>query len=176
MNKLLKLFHLFGLILFLGSIFNFLLISILTKDNSLENLVFARQIISKGTLFLTLPGMWLIAGTGAIMTLQSYDFIERRWLNLKHLIIVLVIMNAHFVIVPAAETALEIAENSLRQGVLLSDYERAYMRESIWSGINVILVIIAAVASLWKFEKKKKANSPHVSDGPLLSKRLAASR
>ncbi|MBL0337614.1 MAG: hypothetical protein IPP67_00060 [Rhodospirillaceae bacterium] len=74
--KSLKLFHYLGLILFLGSIFLYILISGLTSHSSLENLVFSRQIIRTGTLFLTIPGLGLVVLSGLIMTTKYYGFLN----------------------------------------------------------------------------------------------------
>ena len=149
--------------MFLGSILTFLVVSMLTKGSSLEYLVFARQIISTGVSSLTLPGMWLIVITGVFMTIRSYGFLKHRWLNLKHLLILVIVLNAHFVIVPAAGDALEIAKLSLAQGKLLPEYDSAYMRESIFGAINVLLIIISMIAGIWRFRKKVISNTEQTS-------------
>ena len=83
MMKYLKLFHYLGLVLFLGSIFVYILLSTITSHNSLENLVFTRQIIHTGTVFLTIPGLGLVLLSGLVMTGKYYGFGKHRWLNIK---------------------------------------------------------------------------------------------
>jgi hypothetical protein len=159
MSKTMKFVHYFGLILFLGSIFTYTLISTLTKNASLENLVFARQIISSGTIFLTLPGMFLILVAGIIITLKDFHFLRHRWLNIKHAIIVIIILNTFIFILPAEREALELAKASLAQGKLLSEYTSAYMKESIAGALNVLLVVVSIIVAIWRFEKKPATNN-----------------
>lgn len=59
-----KLVHFGGLVIFLGSILTFIVISALIEGASLENIAFGRKIIRTGTNVLTLPGMWALAITG----------------------------------------------------------------------------------------------------------------
>lgn len=149
----LKLAHFVGLVMFLGSIFTFTLISTLTQGASLENLVFGREIISAGTTVLTLPGMWLMAITGLLMTYRRYGF-RVRFSQLKLLLIGLIILNAYFFILPGEETATDLARRSLVQEQLLPEYGAAYMRESIFGAVNVVLTITAAVIGVWRIGSK----------------------
>jgi hypothetical protein len=149
----LRLAHFIGLVMFLGSIFTFTLISSLTQAASLENLVFGREVISAGTRVLTLPGMWLMAITGLLMTYRRYGF-SLRFSQLKLLLIGLIILNAYFFILPGEETATDLARRSLVQQQLLPEYDAAYMRESIFGAINVVLTIAAAVVGVWKIGGK----------------------
>lgn len=154
MNKILKFLHHLGVIMFLGSIFTYLLISILTKDGSLENLVFASRIIRSGSLFLTIPGMWLILITGIAMTIRGYGFFKFRWLNIKHLLITIIALNAHLIIVPATGDALKLATESLVEGKSLPDYHSAYIKESIFGALNILMIIVSMVAGIWRFRKQ----------------------
>lgn len=128
----LKLAHFGGLVIFLGSILTFIVISSLIEGASLENIAFGRKIISTGTNVLTLPGMWVLAITGVWMGYKRYG------------------LNAYFFILPAVNSATEIAVQSLAQGQLLPEYKAAYMRETIFGAVNVLLTIAAAVVGVWK--------------------------
>jgi hypothetical protein len=153
----LKLAHFGGLAIFLGSILTFIVISALIENASLENIAFGRKIISTGTSVLTLPGMWVLAISGIWMGYQRYGF-KQRFFQIKVLLISLVILNAYFFVVPAVNTATEIAIRSLAEGQLLSGYKAAYMRESMFGAVNVLLTVTAAVVGVWKIGTK---NSPH---------------
>ncbi len=150
----LKLAHFGGLVIFLGSILTFIVISALIEDASLENIAFGRKIISTGTNILTLPGMWVLAITGVWMGYKRYG-VKQRFFQLKLLLITLVVVNAHFVIAPAVTSATELAASSLAQGRLLPAYQAAYMRESIFGAINVLLTVAAAAVGVWKVGVKK---------------------
>lgn len=148
-NRLLKLAHFVGLIIFLGSIFTFIVISTLTKNASLENLAFGRSIISTGTLVLTLPGMWVLAVSGIFMGIRRYG-VKNRFVQIKFILITAIILNAYFFVVPAAQMASAIANRSLIIGHLLPGYADAYQRETLFGAINVLLTMTAAVVGVWK--------------------------
>lgn len=151
--RLLKLAHFGGLVTFLGSIFTFIVISALTRDASLENLAFGRTIISTGTNVLTLPGMWVLAITGIWMGYRQYG-LKNRFFQIKLLLAALIVVNAHFLVVPAAHAATGIATRSLAEGFLLPEYGAAYMRETLFGAANVLLAITAAVVGVWKIGGK----------------------
>jgi len=149
----LKLAHFVGLVIFLGSILTFVVISAFIEGASLENIAFGRKIISTGTNVLTLPGMWVLAITGVWMGYKRYG-LNQRFFQLKLLLITMVVINAYLFVVPAATSATEIAVRSLAQGQLLPDYKAAYMQESIFGAVNVLLTIAAAVIGIWKVGAK----------------------
>lgn len=158
MNKGAKFIHIIGLVLFLGSIFTYTLISTLTKNASLADIVFAREIISAGTTYLTLPGLFIIVLSGIISTIKEVRFLKHRWLNVKFAALVIILLNTFIFILPAANDALELAKASLAEGKLLSEYSAAYMQESIAGGVNVLLAIGSIISGIWKYEKKTKAD------------------
>lgn len=145
----LRLIHFGGLVVFLGSVLTFIVISALIEGASLENIAFGRRIISTGTNTLTLPGMWVLAITGIWMGYKRYG-LKKRFFQLKLLLITLVIINAYFFIVPAVTMATEIAIRSLAQGQLLPEYTAAYMQESIFGAVNVLLIVSASIIGVWK--------------------------
>lgn len=149
----LKLAHFGGLVIFLGSILTFIVISALIEGASLENIAFGRKIISAGTNALTLPGMWVLAITGTWMGYKRYG-VKQRLFQIKLLLITLVVINAYFFVVPAVTSATEIAVHSLAQGQILPEYKAAYMQESVFGAVNVLLTIAAAVVGIWKVGAK----------------------
>jgi len=144
MSNGLRLTHIAGMVIFLGSIFTFILISAFIETASLENISFGRQIISSGTKVLTIPGMFAIAISGLWLGYIRYGFRHRFFLT-KVLLISVIVINTIFFILPAVNSATEIAIKSLEQGVLLPEYKPAYMQESIFGAVNVFLAIVAAI-------------------------------
>ena len=144
MSKWLRLTHIAGLVIFLGSIFTFILISALIETASLENISFGRQIISKGTKVLTIPGMLTIAISGLWLGYIRYG-LRHRFFLIKAMLISVIVINTTFFILPAVNSATEIAIKSLAQGVLLPEYKPAYMQESIFGAVNVFIAIVAAI-------------------------------
>ena len=158
MLRALKLTHIVGLVIFLGSILTFVVISALIENASLENIAFGRRIISTGTSVLTLPGMWLIAVTGFCRGYLLYGW-QQRFFQIKLLLVTLIILNAYLFIVPAATSATEIAVRSLAEGQLLPEYKAAYMRETIFGAVNVLLALTAAVVGVWRVGVKDKTQA-----------------
>lgn len=76
--------------------------------------------------------------------------------GLKLFLTALIILNAYFFILPAEKAATELAQHSLAQGQFSLGYEAAYIRESIFGAINVILIIAAAVVGVWKFGVRRR--------------------
>ena len=151
--KGIKLAHFGGLVIFLGSILTFIVISALIEGASLENIAFGRKIISTGTQNLTFPGMWVLAITGVWMGYKRYG-LKQRFFQFKLLFIALIVVNAYVFIVPAVNSATEIAVQSLARGQLLPEYKAAYIQESIFGAVNVILTIAASIIGVWKIGVK----------------------
>lgn len=138
-----KLAHIGGLVIFLSSILSFIAFSVLIEGASLENIAFGRKIISTCTSTLTLPGMWIIAVTGVWMGHKRYGW-RARFSQRKLLLIILIVLNAYFLVVSAVTSATDIAISSLVQGQLLPEYQAAYMKESMFGALNALLTITAA--------------------------------
>lgn len=155
MIRVLKLFHFLGLVIFLGSILTFIIVSALIEGASLENIAFGRKIISTGTYALTLPGLWIIAVTGIWMGIKRYG-LKQRFFQIKFIIAVLIIINAYFFVVPGVSYATELALRSLIQGHLFPEYRSAYLRESLFGAVNVLLAVIAAIVGVWKIGLKNE--------------------
>ncbi len=153
MKKGVRLLHFLGLICFLGTIITFTIISSLLENSTLEQLAFGRTIISTGTTILTLPGMWVIALTGIWMGYRQYG-IKQRFFQLKLLLISVIIANAYLFVAPAVEMATTIAHQSLQAGKLLPDYQTAYLRESTFGALNVLLTLAAATIGVWRVGAK----------------------
>lgn len=145
----LKLAHIGGLVVFLGSILTFILVSALIEGASLQNIAFGRDIISAGTRVLTLPAMWALAISGVWMGYNRYG-LKQQFFRVKLLVVALVVINAHLFVVPAVASTTELAARSLAQGHLLAEYKAAYVRESVFGALNVLLTITAAVIGVWR--------------------------
>ena len=157
MSRALKLAHIGGLIMVLGSISTFIVISTLMEGASLENIAFGRKIISTGTNLLTLPGIWVIAITGVGMGFKRYG-LKQRFFQFKLMLIILAIINGYFFVLPLVALATEIAVRSLAHGQLLPEYRALYMQESIYGTVNILIILAAAVIGVWKVGAKSTIN------------------
>jgi hypothetical protein len=148
MVKILKFLHVLGIVLFLGSIITFIIVSSRIEGASLENTLFGRQIISAGSAALTLPGLWLIGISGILMAAIKYGF-KVNFLRLKGVIFILILINAYLFVLPNVSHATELAASSLKSGLLDEGYREAYLQESITGGINVLLSFAATFIAIW---------------------------
>ena len=145
----LRLVHLGGLTILLGSISTFILISALMEGTNLENIGFGRKIISAGTNILTLPAIWVLAASGIAMSCGRHN-LRQRFCRIKLLLITIVMVNGYVFVVPAITSATSLAAQSLAQGQLLPAYKSAYVQESVVGSLNVALIIAAAVIGVWR--------------------------
>jgi hypothetical protein len=149
MRKGLKLLNVFGLVLCLGSIFTYMVISALVQDSSLENLAFGRQIISAGTRTLTVPGMLVFILTSAWMGYVRFHGLKNRRYQLLLLLIALIIVNGCFFVAPLVSSVTEIATRSLAQGHLHPEYNAMFLNESRLGLANILLIAAVTVIGLW---------------------------
>jgi|WetSurMetagenome_2_1015567.scaffolds.fasta_scaffold27521_5 hypothetical protein len=125
-----------GIALFLGSVLTFVVASSLTANASFEDIVFARRLIRRATLAITMPGLWLaMLATAAMWFTGSAP----AW---RVAVLGLVLLVGHTAIVPATRVCLEQAEVSRREGRLSSAFRRAYLWESVLGGINLLAMIV----------------------------------
>ncbi|MES0491508.1 MAG: DUF2269 family protein [Leptospirales bacterium] len=154
MKKLLKFLHYIGLSIFLGSVLMFIIIGETTGHDNLESLVLSRQIIIYAEYILTLPGIFILLVSGFVMTFNSYKFFKMRWLNIKHIAIILIVLNAVFFLNPYAHEMLELAKQSLVKGELLAEYSLMETKEITAGAVNILLILLSSVAGIWRFKSK----------------------
>jgi hypothetical protein len=124
-----------GTALFLGSILTFVVGSILAAHDSLDNLVCIRRLIRKGTLTLTMPGLWLAALSLVGLSLAGGLPVWRL------VAVAAVLVTSHALIVPATQRCLHWASESKVDGKLHPAYRAAYLRESIPGALNVLVML-----------------------------------
>jgi hypothetical protein len=78
-------------------------------------------------------------------------------LNVKHVLIVIIAVNTFAFILPAETDALRFAQASLDKGTLLPEYVAASTRSVLAGGINVVLIGLAMIAAVWRFQKRHES-------------------
>lgn len=149
MFRVLKLLHIASLVVFLGTIVTFILISSLLDGAGLPNRVFGRQIIATGTHLLTLPALWLAAVSGISMGLRRQGW-KQPFFQFKLALVTLALINAYAFVVPAVMAAQRLAIESFGKGKLLPQYHSAAMQETIFGAVNMAIAIMAAVIGVWR--------------------------
>ena len=140
MKSVIKFIHLLGIILFLGSIFTFILVSALVQDKPLSDLAFGRQVIAAGMKMLTLPALWIILLSGILLGKGKW---QGKYFQVKLALGLVILLNAHFVIADAVLHASRLAAGASVTGVLSPDYLLAYTKESVMGAVNVLLALFA---------------------------------
>ncbi len=148
MRTTLRLVHLIGLVLFLGSILTFTVASSVPAAGDVASLVVTRRVISAGTNALTLPGLGLLVASGIGLTSRRLRLRDHRWLQVMTLAAALIILNGFLFVLPAVRRATALAEESLALGTVSAAYTRAYVAESSAGGVNVVLGLAAMVAGV----------------------------
>jgi hypothetical protein len=144
-----RLAHIIGLVMMLGSISTFLVVSAVIDSGGVETIALGRRIISAGTSALTIPGMCVLAASGIWMGLRLHGA-KARFFQIKLLLLALIAANGAIFVAPSVSAATEIAVRSLGQGKLLAEYATAYARESMFGAANIVFILVAAIVGVWK--------------------------
>lgn len=149
MYKLFKLIHIVGLAMFAGSIATYVIVSSIIEGADLIEIAFGRTIITTATQLITMSGLWVVVITGLAMVILG-GLSRKRFIWFKFVMGLVVILNAYLFVLPSADLATLIANQSVQAGELLPDYMGAYMDESIFGGVNLLLALSASAIAVWK--------------------------
>ncbi|MGC9952726.1 MAG: DUF2269 family protein [Rhizomicrobium sp.] len=159
--RILKLLHLLGLTLFLGSIFGHIVSSVLGGAvGGTPAFVAAREHIALATDALTLPGLGLAILTGFGMVLVGrLSPLRAPWLIVHAGLGILIAVLAWFVIVPAVshvlEGALELANGGRATIASVVALKRI---EDVAGACNILLTLAAMTIAVWKPQFRTKTS------------------
>lgn len=145
MYKALKTLHIIGMALLLGSIFAHIAAGrVPGAETEPAAMVFARQTIDLATRYVTLPGLGLAIVSGILMVLRgSAGALKRRWL-VAHLAIAGAVAAITFIVmIPVGRDILATAQAIAAGAEPLDAFSAAALREHVWGGVNIVLLIIA---------------------------------
>jgi len=148
--KLLKVIHLMSLAVFIGSIITYIFISAMIENASINDINAGRKIIAEGTGGLTMPALWLMIFTGVISGIKKFGF-RSRLFQIKTAFAAALLINAYLFIIPAVNEATEIALQSAE--ILPAEYYTAYMKESVFGAVNVIITVAVMILAVWKNDR-----------------------
>lgn len=152
MTKTLKVLHLLGLALLLGSIFGHIVAG--ARHGGVAGspeLLFARQTIADATRMLTLPGLALAIASGIALALRGgRGLAGRRWLIVHAGLAVAVLALAATLIVPAGNAMLRLAAEAVAGGALGPDYAAAARTERMVGAFNVVLILLVVAIGVAK--------------------------
>lgn len=150
-SPILLVLHLLGLTMFLGSILGSIVLSLgAPATGDPHAVVFAWHAIGAANTFLTVPGLLLMVASGLLLIpTQGRSPRHERWLALKILAVLAIIV--------VAATLIEPSEEQLRQlSTALPDlgaravFMDAAIRQQIYGVINLALVVLASVLGVFK--------------------------
>lgn len=160
MRNTLRLLHLLGFVAFAGSSASWLVLAAAAGGASPANLVFAREVIDLGLLWLTVPGMWLAVLVGATIAQSGWATFGDRWVLVKTAAAIVMVINTHMVLLPTAGEAVELARIAQTQGGIPADYHEAAATERVAGALNLVLALVAAVSGLWKYGRRRRRAVP----------------
>ena len=147
MHRALKIVHLIGLALFLGSIFGHVVAAVLGGPPGSPGFLPARAEIVAATRALTLPGLGLAVLSGLGMAIVSPGLRRQRWLWLHAGLALLVVVSSLALLAPAGRRALAAAEGL---GAGAPDLASALLVERVAGGVNIVLAIALLVVGVIK--------------------------
>lgn len=139
--KFLKILHLVGMAMFLGSILGHIVVGFVTPaPDAAQTKLFVREEISLATLYLTLPGLGLLLFSGSLLVIGSRrPFLQTRWQLIHVVIAALIGINTLFVLMPVGSELLVLARSS-SESTLFGTFET---REAVWGAANIVLALLA---------------------------------
>lgn len=136
MHRALKILHLLGLALFLGSVFSHVVASVLGGPPGSPGFLPARAEIVAATRALTLPGLGLAVLSGFGMALLAPGFRRQRWFWLHVGLAALVVGSSLAWVAPAGRRALALAAGGDASGLAA-----ALLTERVAGSVNIALAI-----------------------------------
>ena len=160
MNKLLKIIHLLGLALFLGSIFGHILLGNLA-DPSTEPAGFAALMQAKhmNVLTLTMPGLMIILLSGIALMLRFRMTPKRfSWMAVKLVLVVLVALNGVLFLAPISRDMAMLAQDAMAVGSLSPQFYLLQQKEELFGIANLLMILAVVYLSVAK--PKLRSNKP----------------
>lgn len=141
MHRALKIAHLIGLALFLGSVFGHVVAAILGGPPGSPGFLPACTEIVAATRALTLPGLGLAVLSGLGMAIVSPGLRRQRWLWLHAGLALLVVVSSLALLAPAGRRALVAAQPLAAGGAGAPDLAAALLVERVAGAVNIVLAI-----------------------------------
>lgn len=152
MTNVTKLFHLAGLVMFLGGILGTIMLNAVVGNDTNPILIdHQRQFVSAITWGLTIPGMWVISLSGLFMVrLRKYSLLKTRWLTIKFVLFLVILINGTFLLAPLVNEVTSLASQSALQGILATDYLTQKTLEDTFGAVNFFLILISILLAVFK--------------------------
>jgi hypothetical protein len=149
MTRFLKLLHLLGLALFLGSIFCHVVASVLGgAPGGSDAFIAARRQILLASQVVTMPGLGLAVASGVVMLILAQR--RQTWMWIHGALGLVVLVVALTVVMPTVSAildgALAVAEGSGDAAAVTARYQV----ESVTGGLNVLISLAIIALAVWR--------------------------
>lgn len=143
MNKLLKIGHLIGLALFVGSVCGHILLGkIVDPDTDLAAFAALMQAKRVNVQVLTIPGLGLMLLTGfTLMVRRGVRPTRDLWLGAKLLLVTLITLNGLLILGPLSGDMATVAQNAVQAGVLPAGFAAMEQREALFGAVNMTMIL-----------------------------------
>jgi hypothetical protein len=158
MRRALKIAHLIGLALFLGSVFSHVVASVLGGPPGSQGFPPARAEIVAATRALTLPGLGLAVLSGLGMAIVSPGLRRQRWFWLHAALAVAVVVVTLALVAPAGRQALALAAGRADA----RDLAAALLVERVAGALNIALAIALLAVGVIRPALRARIGSGHV--------------
>lgn len=145
MRKTLKVFHLIGMAMFLGSILAHIAAGRVPESASDPAMAFARQAIVLATTYVTAPGLGIAILSGVLMALHGPDLLRRRWLMLHVAGAAAIAIITMIVMVPIGKQLLEAALALSAGAASPVAFVSLLAREHAFGAVNIALLLVIIV-------------------------------
>ncbi len=130
-----------GFILFLGSIFSFMVMNMSGEQPTVQSIYQQRLFVIQMIHFMTIPGLALIvAGDILLLSGKNRPF-AKGWMWVVQIIIALLVVNSAFFIVPTATAVNKVALEQLKEDTIQKEYLMGKNKEDILGAINFLMAI-----------------------------------
>ena len=149
MMRFLKLLHLSGLALFLGSIFCHVVASVLggTPGGSAAFIAARRQILL-ASQFVTVPGLGLAVASGVAMLILVRP--RQTWMWIHGALGLMVLVVALTVVMPTVSAILDGALAVAQGSGDAAAVSARYQVESVTGGLNVLITLAMMALAVWR--------------------------
>ncbi len=147
MVRWLKILHLVGMALFLGSIPGHILLGVAEPGGAIPppGIVFAREMVKAATVFVTVPGLTLAVVTGfGMVWIRRINPLRVPWMAAHLALGVVMLLNGALLIVPA-EITLAAQAHALMNDTGFDEavWRRAALTEDAAGAANVLMALIS---------------------------------
>ncbi len=152
MYRILKVCHLIGLTLFLGSILGHIAASAAAGEPGSAGFLYAREQIAFATRVLTLPGLFLAVASGiALARVSRQSPLRVRWLAAKVVLTVAIAINSVVFVAPAGARVLAgTVALSRGEPVALAQIVRDHNVETAAGAANIVMILAIVLLGVIK--------------------------